>query len=140
MRLIFSLLLMVSVIIVSKLSYASDPMWFTCMPDQTNQKTPENALRLGLLSDFDGKSYLLLHGGVTVPSGGYSYGFRLTELKQGIQYAELSLIPPKSGAIAMISTVGVNERHEITKGFRQFVIKVQKDFNWGVTQITCSVN
>jgi len=133
----FTLLLCVCVLVARDVR-ASDPAWFSCTSEGSVGDTGDNAaFSLGMLSDFDGKSYWILQGRLDVPTPAYSYVFTLTRHTARRQQAKLKLIPPSNMVGAVIDTLHLSERHEMKLPFDALVIDVDKTFHWGVQRILC---
>lgn len=123
-------------------AFASDPAWSSCTTIDSVSGMSEEApyLEIGSLGDFDGRNYLIIRGTLETPSGGYGYGFVRGSVIGNTQHVELKLIPPKGGAITMISKISITERFEIAQPIKQVDIKLVKSFNWGSSQISCALN
>lgn len=138
MRYILIILLMMT---VSVPTFASDPYWSNCDRIETvtgmNDWKPE--IKIGSLSDFDGKSYTLLNGWLETPSPGYSYEIKFGDLVNDVQNISLKLITPIGGTLTVIDKVSVSERFESPRKIGNIVISIEKDFNWGPEIINCSL-
>jgi hypothetical protein len=139
MRYLVSLCLMLCVCMFHSVDVqASDPVWYPCTSTGEGGNAADNAaFSIGMLGDFDGKSYWILQGRMDVPTSNYNYAFTLGVLKKNTQHSTLKLTAPSGGTMAMIDTLHINERHEIKRSFDRFVIDIEKKFNWGVERIIC---
>ncbi len=122
--------------------FASDPNWTECDPIETvtgmEHWKPE--IKVGSLSDFDGKGHILLNGWLETPSPGYSYEIRLGELANDVQNINLKLIAPNAFASAVIDKISISERFESPMKIRNIAIIVEKDFGWGPKVINCNLS
>tara|TARA_R110002124_G_scaffold149220_1_gene315251 strand:+ start:420697 stop:421122 length:426 start_codon:yes stop_codon:yes gene_type:complete len=128
--------------LIAQPAFASDPAWSSCTTIDSVSGMNEEApyLEVGSLADFDGKNYLILRGRLETPSGGYSYSFEHGDVVDHTQHVALKLIPPEQEAAAVISSISIMERFEVTKPINQVEIRLVKGLNWGPTQIDCSLN
>ena len=146
MRYILVILLMM---IVSVPTFASDPYWSNCdlIEAVTGMNDWKPEIKIGSLSDFDGKSYTLINGWLETPSPGYSYEIKFGDLVNDVQNISLKLITPMADTLAVIDAdtlavidkVSVSERFESPKKIGNIVISIEKDFNWGPEIINCRV-
>jgi len=132
--------LWIALLIINTPVFASDPYWTGCNHIETvtgiDDWKPE--IKVGSLSDFDGKSYIIIDGWLETASTGYTYRLQRDELTNGVQNIKLKLIAPEIGGAA-ISKLPITARFEQSEKINKITIHIEKDFNWGPKIINCDL-
>lgn len=120
-------------------AYASAPSWTKCDDIESIAGTDDDKpkIKVGLLHDFEGMSYVLIDAILETPSSGYDYQVTLEGVENDTQNIRLKLLAPEMGA-SVIDKISIMERLETSQSFKKANINIEKSFNWGPEVISCS--